>query len=120
MGEHATAERSLLRIKPEPHATERHQAAPPRQQMRRYRDGRRTVGPVGFDGRAASAVAHRCRSPRSPAPTPPLVEGGWGGGSGGCGNAVPPLTRPPPPNPSPQGGGEEFAALFVSILRFLM
>jgi len=33
---------------------------------------------------------------------------------------VPPLTRPPPPNPSPQGGGEEFAALFVSILRFLM
>src|SRR5215471_12808838 len=38
----------------------------------------------------------------------PLVGEGWGGGAGGCGNAVPPLTTPTP-NPSPQGGGEEFA-----------
>src|SRR3984893_7979748 len=39
---------------------------------------------------------------------------GWGGGSGGCGNDVPPLATPTQegrPLPSPQGGGEEFAAL---------
>jgi hypothetical protein len=40
----------------------------------------------------------------------PLVGEGWGGGSGGCGSAVPPLSTPAP-DPSPQGGGEEFGAL---------
>jgi hypothetical protein len=45
------------------------------------------------------------RAPTSPSP---LAGDRRGGGSGGCGDAAPALTTP---NPSPQGGGEEFAAL---------
>jgi hypothetical protein len=40
----------------------------------------------------------------------PLVGEGWGGGSRGYGTDVPHSTTPTP-DPSPQGGGEEFAAL---------
>ena len=38
MGEHAITERSLIGVKPETYAACRHQAEPPSQEMRRYRN----------------------------------------------------------------------------------
>jgi len=46
---------------------------------------------------------------QSTAAPSPLVGEGWGGGSRSCGTDMPPLATPTP-NPSPQVGGEEFAA----------
>ena len=52
---------------------------------------------------------------RSTATPSPHVGEGWGGGSGDCGNAMPHLTTPTPV-PSPQGGGEDFAASQLQML----
>ncbi len=50
------------------------------------------------------------RRDRAAATPSPIVGEGWGGGAGRRGTEVPPGSTPTP-NPSPQGGGEEFAAL---------
>src|ERR1700676_4329024 len=65
---------------------------------------------VGEGWGGGRAMRHRGAKTRDPPPPPP--PGGGGGGGGGavpCGTVVPQRATPTP-NPSPQGGGEEFAA----------
>jgi len=55
----------------------------------------------------ARIMGVRLSSRRATTAPSPLVGEGWGGGSGAYGNAAPHSSTP---TPSPQGGGEEFAA----------